>query len=55
MWVIYGGHHLSGTLRKPPCPGRGSNGGLFDLEASTLPRRYNSRLVPQGSKSVLYT
>ena len=25
------------------------------LQSSTLPRRYKSRLVPQGSTSVLYT
>ena len=45
----------SRTLKKSPCPGRGSNRGPFDLEASTLPRRYKSRLVPQGSTSVSYT
>ena len=52
LWVIYVGRHLSRTLKKFPCPGRGSNRGPFDLEASTLPRRYKSRLVPQGSTSV---
>ena len=31
------------------------NRGPFDLQSSTLPRRYKSRLVPQGSTSVLYT
>ena len=43
------GCHLSRTLKKFLCPSRGSNRGPFDLEASTLPRRYISRLVPQGS------
>ena len=55
MWVIYGGRHLSRTLVKIPCPGRGSNRGPFDLQSSTLPRRYKSWLVPQGSTSVSYT
>ena len=52
MWVIYVGRHLSRTLKKSSCPGRGSNRGPFDLQSSTLPRRYKSRLVPQGSTSV---
>ena len=30
MWVIYVGRHLSRTLKKSPCPGRGSNRGPFD-------------------------
>ena len=37
---FYVGRHLSRTLKKSPCPGRGSNRGPFNLEASTLPRRY---------------
>ena len=41
-----------GLLKKSPCPGLGSNRGPFDLKSSTLPRRYKSRLVPQGSTSV---
>ena len=53
-WVIYVGRHLSRTLKKSPCPSRGSNRGPFDLQSSTLPRRYKSRLVPQGSTSVSY-
>ena len=44
-----------GLLKKSPCPGPGSNRGPFDLQSITLPRRYKSRLVPQGSTSVLYT
>ena len=55
MWVISVGRHLSWTLKKFLCPSRGSNRGPIDLEASTLPRRYKSRLVPQGSTSVSYT
>ena len=55
LWVIYVGRHLSQTLKKIQCPGRGSNRGPFDLQSSTLPRRYKSWLVPQGSTSVLYT
>ena len=55
MWVTYVGRHLSRTLKKSPCPSRGSNRGPFDLQSSTLPRRYKSRLVPQGSTSILYT
>ena len=46
---------MSRTLKKSPCPSRGSNRGPFDLQSSTLPRRYKSRLVPQGSTSILYT
>ena len=55
MWVIYVGRDLSRTLKKFSCPSRGSNRGPFDLQSSTLPRRYKNRLVPQGSTSVLYT
>ena len=51
MWVIYGERHLSRTLKKSPYPGRGSNRGPFDLEASTLPRRCKSRLVPQAVRT----
>ena len=46
---------MSRTLNKFLFPSRGSNRGPFDLEASTLPRRYKSRVVPQGSTSVSYT
>ena len=52
MWVISVGRHLSRTLKKSPCPSRGSNRGPFDLKSCTLLRRYKSRLVPQGSTSV---
>ena len=31
MWAIYVGRCLSRTLKKSPCPGRGSNRGSFDL------------------------
>ena len=47
--------HLSRTLKKSPCPGRGSKLGPFDLEANTLLRSYKSRLRPQGSTGVSYT
>ena len=46
---------LSRTLKKFQCPSRESNRGPFNLQSSTLPRRYKSRLVPQGSTSVSYT
>ena len=36
-------------------PGRGSNPRPSALKSNTLPRRHKSRLVPQGSTSVLYT
>ena len=38
-----------GLLKKSQCSGRGSNWEPFDLNSNTLPRHYNSRLVPQGS------
>ena len=55
MHVISVGRHLSRTLKKFSCPGQGSNRGPFDLQSSTLPRRYKNRHVPQGCTSVLYT
>ena len=36
-------------------PGPGFEPGPLDSKSYTLPRRYKSRLVPQGSTSVLYT
>ena len=51
FWIyIYLCH---GLLKNPSCLSRGSNRRPFDLQSSTLPRRYKSRLVPQGSTSVL--
>ena len=44
MRVIYVGRHLSRTLKKFPCPSRGSNRGPFDPEASTLPRAIKAGL-----------
>ena len=56
IWVMpHVGRHVSRTLKISPCPGRGSNRGPFDLKSSTLPRRYKTRLVPQGSTSVSST
>ena len=36
MWVIYVGRHLSRTLKKSPCPGRGSNRGPFELKSIAI-------------------
>ena len=36
-------------------PQPGIEPGPLDLKSYTLPRRYKSRLVPQGNTSVLYT
>ena len=44
-----------GLLKNPSCSSRGSNQGPFDLQYSTLVYSYKSRLVPQGSTSVLCT
>ena len=55
MRVIYVGRHLSRTLIKSPCLGRGLNRGPFDLQSSTLTRRYKSLLVPLGITCVSYT
>ena len=40
---------------KIPTPEVGIEPGPQDLKANTLPRRCKSRLLPQGSRSVLYT
>ena len=52
-WVIYGGRHYHRAkiffLSQPGIEPRS-----LDLQANTLPRRCKSRLLPQGSRSVLY-
>ena len=55
LWVIYGGHHLSRTPKRSPCPSRGSNQRLFGLKCSNLPCCYKRRLVSQGSTNVWCT
>ena len=53
-WVSYGGRHCRRVkifyLSHPRIEPRS-----LDLQANTLPRRCKSRLLPQGSRSVLYT
>ena len=53
-WVIYGGRLCRRAkifyLSQPGIEPR-----TLDLQANTLPRRCKSRLLPQGSRSVLYT
>ena len=52
-WVIYGGRHCRRVkiiyLSQPGIEPRS-----LDLQANTLPRRCKSRLLRQGSRSVLY-
>ena len=52
-WVIYvGRHYRRAKIFYLPQPGIEPRS--LDLQANTLPRRYKSRLLPQGSRSVLY-
>ena len=46
---------LSQGAEKSKPPEVGVEPGPQDLKANTLPRRCKSRLLPQGSRSVLYT
>ena len=53
-WVINGGRHCRrAKIFYLPQPGIEPRS--LDLQANTLPRRCKSRLLPQGSRSVLYT
>ena len=49
------GHQMSQGAEKFQPPEVGFEPGPQDLKANTLPRRCKSRLLPQGSSSVLYT
>ena len=46
---------LSQGAEKSHMPEVGIEPGPQDLKANTLPRHCKSRLLPQGSRSVLYT
>ena len=46
---------MSQGAEKSQLPEVGIEPGPQDLKANTLPRRCKSRLLPQGSRSVLYT
>ena len=46
---------MSQGAEKSQPPEVGIEPGPQDLKANTLPRRCKSRLLPQGSRSVLYT
>ena len=48
------GHQMSQGVEKSQPPEVGIEHGLQDLKANTLPRRCKSRLLQQGSRSVLY-
>ena len=49
------GHQMSQGAEKSQPPEVGIEPGLQDLKANTLPRPCKSRLLLQGSRSVLYT
>ena len=49
------GHQMSQGAEKSQPPEVGIEPGPQDLKANTLPRRCKSRLLPQGSRSVLDT
>ena len=49
------GHQMSQGAEKSHMPEVGIEPGPQDLKANTLPRRCKSRLLPQGSRSALYT
>ena len=51
----HNGHQMSQDAEKFQLPEVGIEPGPQDLKANTLPRRCKSRLLPQGSRSVLYT
>ena len=51
----HNGHQMSQGAEKSQPPEVGIEPGPQDLKANTLPRRCKSRLLPQGSRSVLYT
>ena len=54
LCVIHvGAPNETGEEKFLPC--RGSNRGSLRCEANTLPRRYKSWIVPQGSTRVLYS
>ena len=46
---------MSQDAEKSQLPKVGIEPGLQDLKENTLPRRCKSQLLPQGSRSVLYT
>ena len=46
---------MSQGAEKSQLPEVGIERGPQDLKANTLPRRCKSRLLPQGTRSVLYT
>ena len=49
------GHLMSEGAEKSQPPEVGIEPGPQDLKANTLPRHCKSQLLPQGSRSVLYT
>ena len=53
--IIFFSKDLSQGAGKSHLPEVGIEPGAQDLKANTLPRRCKSRLLPQGSRSVLYT
>ena len=48
------GHQMSQDAEKSQQPEVGIEHGPQDLKANTLPRHCKSRLLPQGSRSVLH-
>ena len=53
--TVEGACFMSQGAEKSQPPKVGIEPGPQDLKANTLPRRCKSRLLPQGSRSVLYT
>ena len=54
MWVIYVGRQMLQAKKNIFVPAEDRTRDSPHVK-QTLPRRYKSRLVPQGSTSVLYT